>query len=76
MKANTTVEIHEDAIEPGDRVLMVDDLLATGGTMEAALRLVRRIGGRPVGCSFVIELSFLNGRKRLGDTPVHALMQV
>lgn len=70
------IEIHVDAVTKGQSVLMVDDLLATGGTMEAALRLVRRIGGRPVGCSFVIELSFLNGRKRLGDTPVHALMQV
>jgi adenine phosphoribosyltransferase len=70
------IEIHVDAVSSGQPVLMVDDLLATGGTMEAALRLVRRIGGRPVACSFVIELSFLNGRKRLGDTPVHALMQV
>ena len=70
------IEIHVDAVSNGQPVLMVDDLLATGGTMEAALRLVRRIGGRPVACSFVIELSFLNGRKRLGDTPVHALMQV
>jgi adenine phosphoribosyltransferase len=70
------IEIHVDAVTKGQTVLMVDDLLATGGTMEAALRLVSRIGGRPVACSFVIELSFLNGRKRLGDTPVHALMQV
>lgn len=69
------IEIHVDAVKQGQKVLMVDDLLATGGTMEAALRLVCRIGGQPVGCSFVIEISFLHGRKRLGDLPVHALMQ-
>jgi len=51
------IEIHVDAANPGQGVLMVDDLLATGGTMEAALRLVRRIGGNPVACSFVIELA-------------------
>jgi adenine phosphoribosyltransferase len=70
------IEIHVDACNPGQRVLMVDDLLATGGTMEAALKLVRRIGGKPVACSFVIELEFLQGRKRLGDVPVHTLMKV
>lgn len=70
------IEIHVDAANPGQGVLMVDDLLATGGTMEAALRLVRRIGGNPVACSFVIELGFLKGRKRLGDIPVHALVNV
>ncbi len=70
------IEIHIDAAKKGQHVLMVDDLLATGGTMEAALRLVRRIGAEPVGCSFVIELGFLDGRKRLGDIPVHALMTV
>jgi adenine phosphoribosyltransferase len=71
-----TIEIHVDAAKQGQGVLMVDDLLATGGTMEAALRLVRRIGGHPVACSFVIELGFLNGRERLGDIPVHSLMTV
>lgn len=71
-----TIEIHTDAVEAGRRVLMVDDLLATGGTMEAALKLVRRIGGEPVACAFIIELAFLSGRQRLGDVPVHALMQV
>jgi len=70
------IEIHEDACEQGQGVLMVDDLLATGGTMAAALKLVRRIGGRPVACSFVIELGFLDGRKRLGDVPVHTLIKV
>jgi adenine phosphoribosyltransferase len=55
-------------------VLLIDDLLATGGTMEAALRLVRRVGGKPAACAFVIELSFLNGRSKL-DTAVHSLIQ-
>jgi adenine phosphoribosyltransferase len=53
---------------------MVDDLLATGGTMGAALKLVRKVGGRPVGCAFVIELGFLGGRDKLGDVPVHSLV--
>jgi len=68
------VEIHRDAVRPGQGVLMVDDLLATGGTMEAAVKLVRKLGGHPVACSFVIELAFLDGRKRLPNLPVHALV--
>ncbi len=68
------IEIHLDAVKPGQSVLLIDDLLATGGTMEAALRLVRRLGGKPVACSFVIELGFLNGRSKL-DTAVHSLIQ-
>lgn len=70
-----TIEIHTDAIDMGKRILMIDDLLATGGTMEAACKLVRRIGGEPVACCFVIELSFLSGRNRMGDTPCHSLVQ-
>lgn len=70
-----TIEIHVDAAPEGKRVLMVDDVLATGGTMAAALKLVRKIGGTPVACAFVIELAFLAGRKKLGETPVHALVQ-
>ena len=69
-----TIEIHTDAVSGGQKVLMVDDLLATGGTMQAALKLVRLIGGAPVACCFVIELSSLNGRDRLGDIPVNALL--
>lgn len=69
-----TIEIHTDAVSEGQRVLMVDDLLATGGTMEAALKLVDKIGGKSVACAFVIELSFLEGRQRLGDRPVHSLL--
>lgn len=71
-----TIEIHVDATRAGQPVLMVDDLLATGGTMEAALKLVRRIGGVPVACAFVLELSFLSGRDRLGDVPVHSLAKL
>jgi adenine phosphoribosyltransferase len=70
-----SIEIHKDACETGKRFLMVDDLLATGGTMEAALKLVRKIGAEPVACAFVIELEFLNGRDKLGDVPAHALIQ-
>jgi adenine phosphoribosyltransferase len=68
-----TIEIHVDAVTSGQRVLMVDDLLATGGTMQAALQLVRRIGGQPVGCAFVIELTVLEGRKRLEGVDSRAL---
>jgi adenine phosphoribosyltransferase len=72
---NDTIEIHVDATPGGKRVLMVDDLLATGGTMGAALKLVRKVGGDPVACAFVIELAFLKGRQQLGQVPVHALVQ-
>ena len=64
------LEIHEDAIETGQRVLIVDDLLATGGTAGAARDLVRKAGGDVVGIAFLVELTFLEGRKRLGDTPL------
>ena len=70
-----TIEIHMAAGDMGKRFLMVDDLLATGGTMEAALKLVRKIGSEPVACAFVIELGFLNGRERLAGVPAHALIQ-
>ena len=69
------VEIHDDAISDGDQVLVVDDLLATGGTAEAGIKLVQRLGGVVVGCAFVIDLPELGGRKRLEamDMDVHAL---
>ncbi len=60
-----TLEIHEDAIRPGDRVLIVDDVLATGGTASAAAALVESLGGRVVGLGFLLELSFLDGASRL-----------
>jgi adenine phosphoribosyltransferase len=69
------IEIHTDAAGSGERVLMIDDLLATGGTMEAGLRLVRKLGATPVACAFVIELAFLPGREKLGSLPVHSLVQ-
>lgn len=59
------VEIHKDAIEPGKRVLLIDDLLATGGTAAASCKLIEKIGGNPVGIAFIVELAFLNGREKL-----------
>ncbi|SNS19802.1 adenine phosphoribosyltransferase [Antarctobacter heliothermus] len=69
------VEIHDDAIEAGEKVLLVDDLLATGGTAEAGIKLVERLGGEIIGCAFVIDLPELGGRTRLEamDMDVHAL---
>jgi adenine phosphoribosyltransferase len=69
-----TIEIHEDAVKPGDRVLLVDDLLATGGTMEAAGKLVQELGGEIVEYLFAIELAFLNGKDKLKSAPVRSLM--
>jgi adenine phosphoribosyltransferase len=68
------LEIHQDALEPGARVVIVDDLLATGGTVAAAAELVERIGGVVEEVSFVIELSFLNGRARLEKYPIYSLI--
>jgi len=70
-----TLEIHQDAITTGQRVLFIDDLLATGGTAKAATELVKKCGGKVVGCSFVIELSFLPGRKMLEGHQVHSLIR-
>jgi len=71
---NATVEIHEDAIKPGSRVLIVDDLLATGGTLGASVELVRQHGGDIVAVAALIELDFLNGREKLKGTPVFSLI--
>lgn len=62
-----TVQVHEDSLKAGDKVLIVDDLLATGGTMFAAVELIKKIGGDIAGLSFLIELEFLNGREKLKD---------
>jgi len=70
-----TLEIHEDAIKPGSRVLISDDLLATGGTAAATVALVRKLGGQVVGASFAVELTFLNGRKRLPGIDVFTMIQ-
>ena len=59
------VEIHDDAIEAGERILVVDDLLATGGTAEAGIKLIERLGGDIIGCSFIVDLPELGGRKKL-----------
>jgi adenine phosphoribosyltransferase len=69
-----TLEIHRDAIEPGQNVVIVDDLLATGGTMEATVELVRQLGGRIGGLAFVVELDFLRGRDRLKDHDIFSLL--
>ena len=69
-----SLEIHRDAVKPGDRVLLIDDLLATGGTARAAAELVEELGAEVVEAAFVIELAFLNGRAVLDGRAVHALM--
>lgn len=72
---SATVAVHVDAVKAGERVLLMDDLLATGGTAAAAVRLLERLGAEIVGISFLIELSFLEGRSRLGRHPVEALIR-
>lgn len=67
--------IHKDAIKPGQRVLIIDDLLATGGTIEATIDLVEQLGGEVAGCAFLIELTYLNGRSKLEGYDVLTLMQ-
>ena len=71
------MEIHDDAISPGEKILIVDDLLATGGTAEASIKLVERLGGEIVGCSFIIDLPDLGGRERLEKLgmKVHTLVE-
>jgi len=69
------LEMHVDAVEPGSRVLLVDDLLATGGTIEACLKLAQDSGAEVVGCAFVIELTFLNGREKLKPHKVVSLVK-
>ena len=68
------LHMHSDALGPADRVLLVDDLIATGGTAAASLALARRSGALVVGCAFVVELDFLAGRAALGDCRVHAVV--
>ena len=72
-----TMEVHDDALQPGEKVLLVDDLLATGGTAEAGIKLIERMGAEVIGCAFIIDLPDIGGRKRLEGLGmnVHALCQ-
>ncbi|MBN1550706.1 adenine phosphoribosyltransferase [bacterium] len=70
-----TIEMHQDAISGDDRILIVDDLLATGGTVGAAVKLAESTGATIVGIAFLIELEFLNGRKKINGYPVHSLVK-
>ncbi len=70
-----SLEVHIDAIGPQDKVLVVDDVLATGGTAAASCELIRRLGAQVVGCSFLVELDSLKGRERLAGYPVHSVLR-
>lgn len=70
-----TLEIHKDAIKPGERILLADDLLATGGTMAAVVDMVEQMGGNIIECCFMSELMFLDGRKKLPEGKVYSLLQ-
>ncbi|MDL5046526.1 adenine phosphoribosyltransferase [Oscillatoria amoena NRMC-F 0135] len=70
-----TVAIHEDAVKKGDKVFIIDDLLATGGTAQAAALLADRLGARITGISFLVELGFLDGRQKLSGFPVHSVVK-
>lgn len=68
-------EMHEDAISKGEKVLIVDDLLATGGSAKAAIELIEKLGGRIIGCCFLIELAFLNGRQKINGYDIFSLIK-
>lgn len=70
-----TLEMHVDGVQPGQRVLVVDDLLATGGTVEACCQLLAKCGARVIGCAFAVELLSLGGARRLGDLPLFSVIQ-
>ncbi len=70
-----TLEIHEDAVKPGQRVIICDDLLATGGTAAATAKLIQQLGGAVEGAAFAVELTFLNGRKKLSGLDIFSLIQ-
>ena len=72
---SNTLEIHRDAIEPGQKVLIVDDLLATGGTVQGTIELVERLQGVVVGLAFLVELEFLHGRDRLAGRPITSVVR-
>ncbi|HIA27324.1 MAG TPA: adenine phosphoribosyltransferase [Planctomycetes bacterium] len=70
-----TIEIHVDAVEAGEKVLLVDDVLATGGTMKACVDLIEKLAGEVVGCAFLMELCFLGGRNRLPEGKIFSLLE-
>jgi len=70
-----TLEIHQDAIKPGERVLLIDDLLATGGTLGAVVDLVKKLKGEIIELAFIIELEDLKGRSKLSDFPIYSMIQ-
>lgn len=72
---SNTLEIHRDAIEPGQKVLIVDDLLATGGTVQGTIELVERLKGEVIGLAFLVELEFLHGRDRLAGLPITSVIR-
>lgn len=72
---SNTLQIHKDAIKPGQKVALVDDLLATGGTTEAAIKLIEKLGGKVVSAQFLIELEELNGKAKLGNCNVNSLIK-
>ncbi|MCW2834937.1 MAG: adenine phosphoribosyltransferase [Nocardioides sp.] len=74
--AEATLEVHQDAVAPGERVLLIDDVLATGGTVTATRRLVEACGGTCIGVAVLMELTALSGREAVGDLPIHAVMTV
>ncbi|MFQ5882639.1 MAG: adenine phosphoribosyltransferase [Candidatus Methylomirabilales bacterium] len=69
------LEIHQDALRPGDRVLIADDVLATGGTVSTTIDLVKRLGGEILELAFLVELTFLKGREKLGNYPIFSLIE-
>lgn len=71
---SNTLEMHVDGIRPGQRVVIIDDLLATGGTVEATVKMIKELGGEPVGCAFIIELSDLHGRDALSGMEILSLL--
>jgi adenine phosphoribosyltransferase len=70
-----TIEIHKDAIEPGERVLVFDDVLATGGTVQATCKLIEQLGGKVVACVFISDLTYLKGSEKLKDYEVFSLVE-
>ena len=73
---SNTLEIHKEDIKPGDKVYIADDLLATGGTISATIAMIEELGAEVVGLGFIIELDFLNGKNRVKNLPIKALVNV